>query len=119
MTLLKLVGKLDLLFPIMTHFFFEFAKTHQTNPLLANQNFEKVLLSGPSNKPNLKRIIWQFVTGDLHIHRWHPNFAVMEHLLEQVGFNDIRRCKYHSSTLFGIENLEYRDEMTFFIEASK
>jgi hypothetical protein len=116
---LEIGGKIRFALPDYDAFFFEFAKTHQTNPLLANQNFEKVLLSGPSNKPNLKRIIWQFVTGDLHIHRWHPNFAVMEHLLEQVGFNDIRRCKYHSSTLFGIENLEYRDEMTFFIEASK
>ena len=116
---LEVGGRIRFALPDYDVFIAEFAKTHQTNPLLANQNFEKVLLSGPSDKPNMKQRVWQFVTGDLHIHRWHPNFAVMEYLLEQIGFNDVKRCSYQSSTLCGIENLEYRNEMTFFIEASK
>lgn len=116
---LQIGGRIRFALPDYDAFIAEFARNHQTNPFLANRNFEKALLSGPNDKPSVKQRIWQFVTGDLHVHRWHPNFAVMEHLLEQVGFRNIRRCSYQSSTIFGIEKLEYRDEMTFFIEASK
>jgi predicted SAM-dependent methyltransferase len=116
---LEIGGRIRFALPDYDAFIADFNKTHQTNPLLANQNFERILLSWPREKPNLKRMIWRFITGDLHIHRWHPNFAVMEHVFKEVGFIDIRRCKYRSSRLFGIENLEYREEMTFFIEASK
>lgn len=116
---LQIGGRIRFALPDYDAFLAEFAITHRTNPLMANQNFEQALLSGPSSKPNVKRRIWHFVTGDLHVHRWHPNFAVMENLLEQVGFKNIVKCSYRSSTLIGIEKLEYRNDMTFFIEASK
>ena len=116
---LKIGGRIRLALPDYDAFIEEFVKTHQTDPVLANQNFEKSLLSGPSDKPNLKRVIRQCLTGDFHIHRWHPNFAITEHLFKQVGFKDIKRFHYRKSKLPGIANLEFRDEMTFFIEACK
>ena len=116
---LQIGGKIRFALPDYDVIIAEFARDIQTNPLIANQNFEKALLSGPSSKPTVKQKIWYFVTGDLHVHRWHPNFAVVKNLFEQVGFKNIARCSYHSSTLFGIEKLEYRNEKTFFIEATK
>jgi SAM-dependent methyltransferase len=116
---LKIGGRIRFALPDYDKFIDQFVSTHRTNPLLASQNFQKALLSGPSEKPHLKLRIWQFVTGDLHVHRWHPNFAIVEDLLQKAGFKDIKRCDFQSSKIFGIEKLENRDEMTFFIEAVK
>jgi predicted SAM-dependent methyltransferase len=112
-------GILRLALPDYDAFVLRFTETQKIDSLKAIQEFEAALLSHPLTKPKLSKRIWNILAGDLHIHRWHPNYAIMKSILEEAGFKNIKRCNFQESALEGITNLENRNEMTFYIEATK
>jgi predicted SAM-dependent methyltransferase len=97
----------------------EFIEIQKTNPLLAIQTFEKSLLSNFSHKIKPTKKVWGWITGNLHLHKWHPNYALVENILREAGFSQIKRCNFRESSISNISNLEFRSDMTFYIEAVK
>ena len=112
-------GTIRLALPDYDALTFKFVKTFETNPLIAMREFEESLLSHPLIKPSFRTNIWDQLTGNLHTHRWHPNFAVVQQMLLEIGFTNIKRCQYRESSLEAINHLENREFMTFYIEAQK
>jgi predicted SAM-dependent methyltransferase len=112
-------GIIRLALPDYDAFIRKFIKTFESNPLIAMQEFEGSLLSHPLIKPSIRTKLWNQITGNLHIHRWHPNFAVVQEMLLKIGFTSIERCQYRESSLEEINHLENREFMTFYIEAKK
>jgi predicted SAM-dependent methyltransferase len=112
-------GTIRLALPDYDAFIFKFVESFKQNALFAMQEFEASLLSYPTKKPHFRAQLWSQITGNLHTHRWHPNFAVVEQMLLEVGYTDIKRCKFRESSLEEIHQLENREYMTFYIEAKK
>jgi len=112
-------GILRLALPDYDAFICRYIETYKTNPLLAIKEFEESLLSHPMKKPSLRGKIWKTISGDLHIHRWHPTYASVHQLLLELGYTNITKFNYRESNLAKIELLEHRDSMTFYIEATK
>jgi len=116
---LKAGGRIRLALPDYDAFISKYIFTAETNPVLAIQELEASLLSHPLEKPKLRKKLWNLVTGDLHVHRWHPTFALVECILLEAGFQNVVRCKFRESELAEIHLIENRDTMTFYIEACK
>lgn len=112
-------GTIRLALPDYDAFIFKFVKAFESNALIAMQEFEASLLSYPLIKPRFRTFIWNQLTGNLHIHRWHPNFAVVQQMLLEAGYTNIEKCEYRESGLQEINQLENREFMTFYIEARK
>jgi SAM-dependent methyltransferase len=116
---LQVGGKIRLALPDYHAFISNYILTTQTNPVLAIQELEDSLLSQPLEKPKLLKKLWNLITGDLHVHRWHPTFALVESMLLEVGFRNIVKCNFRESQLAEIHLLENREFMTFYIEGIK
>ena len=112
-------GTIRLALPDYDAFIFKFVKTYESNALIAMQELESSLLSYPLIKPRFLTNAWKQITGNHHIHRWHPNFAILEQMLLEIGYTNIKRCQYRESSLEEINHLENREFMTFYIEANK
>ncbi len=112
-------GILRLVLPDYDAYILKYIESYKIDPVLAIEEFEKSLLSYPREKPGLSGKIWKTIAGDLHIHRWHPTYALVHHLLQELGYKNIVRCNYRESKLAEIDLLENRDLMSFYIEATK
>ncbi len=112
-------GTIRLALPDYDAFIFKFVKTYESNALIAMQEFEASLLSHPLIKPRFRTYAWNHLTGNLHIHRWHPNFALVQKMLLEAGYTNIKKCEFRKSSLEEINQLENRESMTFYIEANK
>jgi predicted SAM-dependent methyltransferase len=112
-------GIIRLVLPDYDAFILRYIESYKTDPVLAINEFEESLLSYPMDKPSLRGKIWKNITGDLHIHRWHPTYASVHHLLIELGYRNIERYNYRESKLAEIDLLENRDSMSFYIEATK
>lgn len=111
--------RIRLALPDYDAFVSNYILTAKTNPVLAIQELEDSLLSQPLEKPKMLKKLWNQITGDLHVHRWHPTFALVESMLLEAGFRNIIKCKFRESALAEIHLLENREIMTFYIEGSK
>lgn len=118
-TALQNEGVIRIALPDYDQFISNFQLAFLDDPVKANLDFELALLSHPNQKPRHLELIWSLIIGNLHIHRWHPNYAVLHSMLEDIGFQNITRKEFQDSVLEGICNLETRDELTFYIEAVK
>jgi SAM-dependent methyltransferase len=52
------------------------------------------------------------------LHRWQPTFSMVEMMLRDVGFAEVRRCEYKVGQLPDLDLVEHRPE-SFFIEATR
>lgn len=116
---LTIGGKIRLALPDYDAFISRYIDSYKINPVLAIKEFEESLLSHPLKKPTLRDQIWNKLVGDLHVHRWHPTYAIVYQLLFELGYKDITRREFRESKLDGIQFLENREFMTFYIEATK
>jgi predicted SAM-dependent methyltransferase len=112
-------GTIRLALPDYDAFILKYVKTFENSALIAMQELEASLLSYPLIKPRIRTRVWSQITGNHHIHRWHPNFAILQQMLLEIGYTNIKRCNYRESSLEEINNLENREFMTFYIEANK
>lgn len=112
-------GLIRLVLPDYDAIIKEFVKSSIENPGAAMQTLHDRILSFPKQRPSFLAKLRQIITGDLHVHRWLPNFAIVESLLRDVGFKEIKRMEYRESLLEEIELLEKRDLQSFYIEAHK
>jgi predicted SAM-dependent methyltransferase len=112
-------GRIRLALPDYDAFISIFQSNYLESPMRANLEFEAALLSHPKKRPTHINRLWTSITGNLHVHRWHPNFSLLEKILADIGFVDIRKCDFQDSKMSNIQLLENRSQETFFIEAVK
>jgi len=96
-----------------------YIETLSSNPIAAYQKYESQLLSYPAERPNFRKKVRGFIVGDLHTHKWHPTYAIVELLLIEAGFKNIKRCIFRDSNLPNISAVENRSDETFYVEAER
>lgn len=76
--------------------------------------FNRRLLAFPERRPGLVARLRDRAGG--HVHRWQPTPAMVERMLLDVGFIEVRQCQFRQGDLPDLENVESREE-SFFLEA--
>ena len=59
------------------------------------------------------------ISGDLHVHKWHPTYFVVEKMLRDSGYSKIEKLDFQLSSIPGIKDLEVYHANSFYIEAIK
>ncbi len=109
-------GMLRLALPDLDQFINQYQQDLKINSYQAAINLEVSLLSYPLEKPQLLAKL--FLTKD-HVHKWHPSVGLVMHILKEIGFSNIKQRKFQEGTFISLTSVEHRNDMTFYIEATK
>lgn len=109
-------GLLRLALPDLDQLVDQYQKDIKNNSYQAALDFEMSLLSYPLEKPSLTARL--FYIKD-HVHKWHPSVGLVIHILQEIGFSNIKQSQFQEGTFISLTTVEHRNDMTFYIEATK
>jgi ubiquinone/menaquinone biosynthesis C-methylase UbiE len=75
--------------------------------------FNHRLLAYPVAAPSTLERLRQAFGG--HVHRWQPTAGMVMKILNDAGFQDVRRCSFREGNLPDVDKIETREE-SFFVE---
>lgn len=116
---LKPGGIIRLALPDYDEILDEYFNERTTDPARAIRKLDEQLVCFESNKGSLTERLRKRVSGDLHIHKWHPNYAITELLLKNADFVEIGRKNFQEGSIASHFEIESRNSKTFYIEARK
>jgi len=114
---LKKGGVLRICSPDYDLFIDEYCSTREIDPIRAAMDLELALLAFPNDRPRLIDKVSAIKSS--HIHFWHPTVHVMKSMLEEVGYLNIRIEKFRRGDFPDLEQIENRDDHSFYITAEK
>lgn len=77
--------------------------------------FNRELNAFPLVHPSRRQLPARLL-GSSGAHKWQPTPALVEHMLREAGFDEVRRCAFREGTLPDLDLVEHR-EASFFLEA--
>lgn len=94
-----------------------FLSSLKDNPAKAARALNESLLSYPLRKEDKPWFLLDSIIG--HVHKWQPTSELVEEMLTEVGFEQIKVCEFGAGNFPDLDALEHRSEGTFYIEAHK
>lgn len=109
-------GIIRIALPDLDAFLERYKLEARDDPYNAALNLEEALLSYPLEKPTyLKKI---FLQSD-HVHKWHPSIGLLKQILSDIGFCNISEHTFREGKFGNLNELENRNDYTFYVEAYK
>lgn len=109
-------GLLRLALPDLDQYIDQYQQDIKDNSYQAAINLERSLLSYPLEKPSL--LVKLFFTKD-HVHKWHPSVGLVIHILHEIGFSSIKQRQFQQGAFISLAKVEHRNDMTFYVEATR
>jgi hypothetical protein len=107
---------LRLALPDLDQFLNQYQQDLKINSYQAAINLDMSLLSYPLEKPKL---VSKLSGSKDHVHKWHPSVGLVTHILKEIGFSNIQQRYFREGSFISLATVEHRNEMTFYLEATK